>query len=63
MINSPDMMPKWFLKHLDAPFDLDDQEFQGDHMWGLNSHCFHIIDGHQPNSRGLYIHYKGFPVG
>ena len=26
---------------------------------GLNSHCFHIIgDGHQPNSRGLYTHYK-----
>ena len=26
---------------------------------GLNSHYFHIIgDGHQPNSRGLYIHYK-----
>ena len=36
---------------------------------GLNSHYFHIIgDGHQPNSRGLYTHYKdsllkvgGFP--
>ena len=36
---------------------------------GLNSHFFHIIgDGHQPNSRGLYTHYKdsllkvgGFP--
>ena len=28
---------------------------------GLNSHYFHIIgDGHQPNSRGLYTHYKGF---
>ena len=34
-------------------------------MWGnqmcqgLNSHYFHIIgDGHQPNSRGLYTHYK-----
>ena len=27
--------------------------------YGLNSHCFHIIwDGHQPNSRGLYI-----PIG
>ena len=26
---------------------------------GLNSHHFHIIgDGHQPNSRGLYTHYK-----
>ena len=26
---------------------------------GLNSHFFHIIgDGHQPNSRGLYTHYK-----
>ena len=26
---------------------------------GLNSHDFHIIgDGHQPNSRGLYTHYK-----
>ena len=26
---------------------------------GLNSHYFHIIgDGHQPNSRGLHIHYK-----
>ena len=24
---------------------------------GLNSHYFHIIgDGHQPNSRGLYIY-------
>ena len=26
---------------------------------GLNSHYFHIIgDGHQPDSRGLYTHYK-----
>ena len=26
---------------------------------GQNSHYFHIIgDGHQPNSRGLYTHYK-----
>ena len=26
---------------------------------GLNFHYFHIIgDGHQPNSRGLYTHYK-----
>ena len=26
---------------------------------GLNSHYFHIVgDGHQPNSRGLYTHYK-----
>ena len=26
---------------------------------GLNSHSFHAIgDGHQPNSRGLYTHYK-----
>ena len=26
---------------------------------GLNSLYFHIIgDGHQPNSRGLYTHYK-----
>ena len=26
---------------------------------GINSHYFHIIgDGHQPNSRGLYTHYK-----
>ena len=26
---------------------------------GLNSHYLHIIgDGHQPNSRGLYTHYK-----
>ena len=26
---------------------------------GLNSHYFHIRgDGHQPNSRGLYTHYK-----
>ena len=26
---------------------------------GLNSHFFRIIgDGHQPNSRGLYTHYK-----
>ena len=26
---------------------------------GLNSHYFHIIgDGHQPNGRGLYTHYK-----
>ena len=25
----------------------------------INSHYFHIIgDGHQPNSRGLYIHYQ-----
>ena len=31
-----------------------------DHMCqGLNSHYFHIIgDCHQPNSRGLYTHYK-----
>ena len=31
-----------------------------DHMCqGLNSHYFHIIgDGHQPNSIGLYTHYK-----
>ena len=29
---------------------------------GLNSHYFHIIgDGHQPNSRGLYTHYKDSP--
>ena len=27
--------------------------------WGLNSHYFHIIvDGHQPNSRGLYTLMK-----
>ena len=27
--------------------------------YGLNSHYFHTIgDGHQPNSRGLYTHYK-----
>ena len=26
---------------------------------GLNYHYFHMIgDGHQPNSRGLYTHYK-----
>ena len=26
---------------------------------GLNSHYLHIIgDGDQPNSRGLYTHYK-----
>ena len=42
-------------------------------VWGLacvlgsslDSHYFHIIgDGHQPNSRGLYTHYKdfGFPI-
>ena len=25
----------------------------------INSHYFHIIgDGHRPNSRGLYTHYK-----
>ena len=32
----------------------------GSHMCqGLNSHYFHIVgDGHQPNSRGLYTHYK-----
>ena len=25
----------------------------------INSHYFHTIgDGHQPNSRGLYTHYK-----
>ena len=29
------------------------------HSTSLNSHYFHIIgDGHQPNSGGLYIHYK-----
>ncbi len=34
--------------------------FCGMHMChGLNSHYFHIIgDGHQPDSRGLYAHYK-----
>ena len=26
--------------------------------WGLNSHCFHIGDSHQPNSRLLYTEYK-----
>ena len=27
--------------------------------WDLNSHYFDIIgDGHQPNNRGLYTHYK-----
>ena len=27
---------------------------------GLTSHYFHVYnrDGHQPNSRGLYTHYK-----
>ena len=26
---------------------------------GLNSHYFHVIgDGHQPNTRDLYTHYK-----
>ena len=30
----------------------------------LSSHYFHIIgDGHQPNSRGLYTHYKDSPEG
>ena len=28
----------------------------------LNSHSFHIGDGHQPNSRGLYIKYKDSPI-
>ena len=28
-------------------------------LGSINSHYFHIIgDGHQPNSRGLYTHYK-----
>ena len=28
--------------------------------WGLNSDYFHMIgDGHQPNSRGLYIPIVG----
>ena len=32
---------------------------QVDMCQGLNSHYFHIVgDGHQPNSRGLYTHYK-----
>ena len=27
--------------------------------WGLDSHWFPVVgDGHQPNSRGLYTHYK-----
>ena len=27
---------------------------------GLNSHYFHIVgDGHRPNDKGLYAHYKG----
>ena len=31
--------------------------------WGLNSHCFPMVrDGHQPNGRVLYTHYKDFPV-
>ena len=30
--------------------------------WSINSHYFHIIgDGHQPNSRRLYTHYKDSP--
>ena len=33
----------------------------GSHMcwgpWGLNSHDFHIGDGHQPNGRSLYTNY------
>ncbi len=35
------------------------QDFSIHVCQGLNSHYFHIIgDGHQPNSRGLYTHYK-----
>ena len=27
--------------------------------WGLNSHWFPVVgDGHQPNRRGVYTHYK-----
>ena len=37
----------------------NDGQLDGEMCYGLNSHYFHIIgDGHQPNSRGLYIHYK-----
>ena len=41
-----------------------EEKFEVKQLWchlcqGLNSHYFHIIgDGHQPNSRGLYTHYK-----
>ena len=28
----------------------------------INSHYFHIGDGHQPNSRGLYTLYKNSPL-
>ena len=36
-----------------------EEELYNDLCQGLNSHYFHIIgDGYQPNSRGLYTHYK-----
>ena len=35
--------------------------FESLHVLSLNSHCFYVIeDGHEPNSRGLYAHYKAF---
>ena len=38
---------------------LNDETKASQMCQGLNSHYFHIIgDGHQPNSRGLYTHYK-----
>ena len=39
---------------------VDEQHFEAICAIGsINSLYFHIIgDGHQPNSRGLYTHYK-----
>ena len=46
--------PKWWFSKGKSPYFKEIYMCQS-----LNSHYFHIIgDGHQPNSRGLYTHYK-----
>ncbi len=45
--------------HVENPCYNELYEFYEYMCQGLNSQYFHIIgDGHQPNSRGLYTHYK-----
>ena len=56
-------MQLWFTNEACQPLrktPAKSSSFSGAHMCqGLNPHYFHIIgDGHQPNSRGLYTHYK-----
>ena len=54
--------PRWWVSDMFLLF-FKPQKLGKKPIWhvcqGLNSHYFHIIeDGHQPNSRGLYTHYK-----